>query len=389
MVLVCIGIFYFAGIGMLAPVLPRYVTNELGGSGADVGLVVGAFGLSALLLRSWMGRLGDRYGRRVLIVGGCAVLGVSFLGYGIGSLTGLIALRLLSGAGEAAAIVGAVTLAEDLAPEGRSGQAAGYFSVSLSIGIMGSVPLGEWMYQRYGTDQVWLTAGLLCLVAAALGAALPAWTRPEAAAGDAPPRRFLHPAAVRPGFVLALGVIGACAFSTFVPLYADAIGMDSAATVFIVYAAAVMVVRLLGSRVPDLLGPSRGPAVALSVEIVALVAMGLWTSPTGLYVSTTVFALGSSLLYPSLMPVVVRASRPSERSHALGTLVLFFDLPFTVGAPVLGLLVEASSERWAFIAAAGAAAAGWILHRATCARGGYAAPVARQTPAATPEPTAA
>src|SRR5687767_4494610 len=59
---------YFIGLGILAPVLPRYVEDELNGGGAEVGIVVGAFALTAALLRPAVGRLGDRRGRRVLVV---------------------------------------------------------------------------------------------------------------------------------------------------------------------------------------------------------------------------------------------------------------------------------------------------------------------------------
>ena len=42
---------YFAAMGMLLPVLPRYVEEELGGNGFAVGLAVGAFAVSAALRR--------------------------------------------------------------------------------------------------------------------------------------------------------------------------------------------------------------------------------------------------------------------------------------------------------------------------------------------------
>src|SRR3954467_13537073 len=57
---------YFIAIGVLAPALPRYVEDELGGSGFEVGLAVGAFAVSAALLRPLVGRIGDARGRRVL-----------------------------------------------------------------------------------------------------------------------------------------------------------------------------------------------------------------------------------------------------------------------------------------------------------------------------------
>src|SRR5437667_6486996 len=42
---------YFVGIGALLPVLPRYVKGPLGGGNVAVGLAIGSFSVSALLLR--------------------------------------------------------------------------------------------------------------------------------------------------------------------------------------------------------------------------------------------------------------------------------------------------------------------------------------------------
>ena len=53
-----------------------------------------------------------------------------------------------------------------------------------------------------------------------------------------------------------------------------------------------------------------------------------------------------------------------ERSQAVGTFSLFFDLSQAVGAPLLGLVVALSSERAAFFVAGIAAGAGfWAQHR--------------------------
>ncbi|MEO7429605.1 MAG: MFS transporter, partial [Acidimicrobiales bacterium] len=108
---------YFLGLGSLLPTLPRYVEQELGGDGFAVGLVVGAFAVSAAIVRPWAGRFGDRYGRRVLLSGGALLVGLTTLGYTqVSSIPGLVVLRLLTGLGEAAVFVGAATATQDMAP---------------------------------------------------------------------------------------------------------------------------------------------------------------------------------------------------------------------------------------------------------------------------------
>src|SRR3546814_13192999 len=99
---------YFIGVGSLLPTLPRYVKDELGGDGLAVGVVVGAFAVSAAIVRPWAGRIGDRYGRRLLLSGGALIVGVTTLTYTqVDSVAPLVALRLITGIGEAAVFGGA------------------------------------------------------------------------------------------------------------------------------------------------------------------------------------------------------------------------------------------------------------------------------------------
>ena len=77
------GLAYFLGLAMLTPVIPHYVEDELGLGKVAVGVAVGAFAFGAIALRPFAGRIGDRLGRRVLIVGGALVVAVSTACYGL------------------------------------------------------------------------------------------------------------------------------------------------------------------------------------------------------------------------------------------------------------------------------------------------------------------
>jgi len=356
--------FYFLGVGLLTPVLPRYVENVLHGGGLEVGVVVGAFAVSAAMMRSFVGRLGDRRGRRLLVVSGCTIAGLSVLGYGLDGLATIVLMRLLTGAGEAAVFVGAATTAQDLAPGERRGQAASLFSIAIYSGIAIGPPIGEWVYHHHGAHTVWAVSSVLCLIGAVLGTSFPKWALgPPRRVVGGPRPKFLHPAALRPGVVLMLGALGYAGFASFVPLYADRIGLKGAGPVFVEYAVIVLAVRIVGARVPDVLGPRRGPLLALALQTCGLAVMGAWASPAGLYTSTAVYASGVSLLYPALFPMVVDHAPEQERSHAIATFSLFFDVSQGLGSLLLGAVVAATNEQGAFLAAGAASAAGWWLHQ--------------------------
>ena len=336
---------YFVAIGTLTPVLPLYVEGPLGGGDVAVGISIGAFSFAAALLRPLIGRIGDRRGRRVLVIGGALVVGVSVAGYGLAtSLPLLVGMRLLTGIGEAALFVGAATAIQDLAPDSRRGEAASYFSVAIYGGLALGPALGEWVLGEDRFTSVWALAVASCAVAAVL-----AWWTPIGEIGaPSGPRRVLHPAALVPGSVLGLSLIGFAGFSTFVPLYVSDIGLDGSSQVFALYAGAVLAVRIFGARIPDVVGPVRTASAALVCLAAGLTVMAAWQVPLGLYAGTIVFAGGSSLLFPALNVLVIDAAPATERSSAVATFSIFFDLSQGVGALVLGVVVAVGGEPAAF-----------------------------------------
>src|SRR5918996_5261785 len=72
---------YFLSLGVLVPAVPLYVEGPLRGGEVAVGLAGGMFSISGVLFRPWAGGMGDRRGRRPIIVGGAALVAVSVFGY--------------------------------------------------------------------------------------------------------------------------------------------------------------------------------------------------------------------------------------------------------------------------------------------------------------------
>jgi MFS family permease len=356
---------YFVGIGMLLPTLPRYVESELGGGGVAVGFVTGAFAFTAAVLRPFAGRIGDRSGRRVLIIGGAAILGSSYVLYLFAdALVPLVLLRVLSGVGESAMFVGAATAIQDLAPASRRGEAASYFSVAVYGGLGLGPPLGEAIQRSAGYDQVWLTAAAVTFLAMVLG-----WWTPVGVQHDEEPttkRRLLHPAGLVPGYVLALSLSSLAAFNGFIALYVDHQDLGDVGPLFAVYSALILTVRLAGARLADGFGASRTATVAISCIVAGMAVIAAWHTLPGLYVGTAIFGLGQALQYPALIRLVIDKTPDNERGSAIATFSIFFDLSQGVGLFVLGGVVAATGgEVWAFAVAAALSATALLVLRRT------------------------
>lgn len=369
--IVAAALGYFTAMGMLLPVLPRYVEDELGGSGVAVGAAVGAFAVSAALVRPLVGRLGDRLGRRPLAVVGGGIAAVSIAGYGlVASVPALVAFRLLTGLGEAGFFIGVATAAQDLSPDDRRGEAASFFSTSIYGGLAIGPFLGEALYRSGGAGLVWLVSTILAgtgalvalLIPAELGRQTP--EEREAAAAVEGRRRLLHPAAVMPGTILFMGLIGFAAFAAFLSLHLDDLGIDDAGPYFLLYGVTVLLVRILGARVPDRFGAIRTTTLALLAVAAGMAIITVVEVPAAILAGTFVFSVGMSLLFPALFSLVVNTAPANERSHAVGTFSLFFDLSQGAGAPLLGIVVDLSgTDRAAFATAVVVALAGLVMAR--------------------------
>ncbi|MEL0139873.1 MAG: MFS transporter [Acidimicrobiaceae bacterium] len=345
---------YFLGLNMTLSVLPLFVEGDLGGTDAQVGIAVSSFGLAAACIRPIIGPLGDRHGRQRLIVSGAIVAGLATIATATATSLGMvIAFRALAGLGEAAGFVGAASAAQDLATDERRGEAASYFSLAIYSSLFLGPPLGEWISETFGTDTAWVLAGGLAVVAASTGIVAPG------APAEPPPkperRVLLHRAALRPGAVLFLGLLGYTGFLAFAALHAEEVGIANTGTVFTVFALVIIFLRIFAAKLPDQLGPIRTSRISLSCGAIGLAVLAVWTEPVGVYVGAAILAVAQSFLFPALFALVVDDAPDAERSHAISTLSMFFDLAFGLGGPVIGLVSDTFDRSTAFAVSAGIA----------------------------------
>lgn len=351
---------YFVSVGVLIPTLPRYVEGPLGGGHVAVGVIVGAFSVTAVLMRPFSGRLGDRRGRRILMVTGATCIAVATLGYVVAeSLAPLLALRALTGVGEALFYVGAASAVNDLAPPGRRGEAMSLFSLALYSGIAIGPVIGEIVLDSISFSAVWLVSAGAGFVGAAIALWLPE-TRAAENIGNGS-LRLVHPAGLLPGAALATSVWGLSGFNAFVPLYAIDLGMSGSRVAFVLFSAIVLSVRSIGRRIPDRLGALRTARVSLGVTAVGMMMVGLWQAPAGLLAGVAVFAVGQSLAFPALMTLAVEGAPAPERGSVIGTFTAFFDLAFGLGAVSLGAVSELLGYSGLFVTAGVIAFAGMGL----------------------------
>jgi MFS family permease len=335
-----------------------------------------------VVVRPWAGRVGDRLGRRVLMVSGPVLVGLSVASYHVvaASVPSLAVARLVGGIGEAAMFVGAGTMITDLSPEHRRGEALSYWSVAIYGGLAFGPALGELVLgEDRAFGRVWTLCAGLCLGAAALALATRETlvTAPPATGGSGRTKApLLHRATLLPGLVLFLVMVGLAGFTELLPLYVTEVHLRDSKAVFLAYGITVLAVRILGARIPDRIGSTPAATAATLISAAGLALMAAGAHPVGLFAGTIVFALGMSLLFPAIVTLSLSGVPPHERGSVVGTVSTFFDASQGVGAALMGGLAALAGYRGAFAGGAVSCLVGCALLRTRVARrptGGEAA----------------
>ena len=152
----------FVYIGVMVPLVPRLIEEQLGGNEVDIGLNLAIFSVAAILIRPKLGHFAERHGLRyTMILGALLAAAATAACTLVDSRWGLLPLRALQGIGEASLFVGAATSISDLAPKGRGAEAASYFSVAVFGGLGIGPVISEWVIGKDRFDAaLWVAAGL-------------------------------------------------------------------------------------------------------------------------------------------------------------------------------------------------------------------------------------
>jgi len=333
-----VALCFFTSMNILTAPLPLYVTH-LGGSAVAVGLAVGLFAGFALLSRAPVGWLADRVYRWWLLLAGCGIYLVASLAYLTAhTVPAVLAIRAFHGIGIAAFSTGYTTLAADLAPDGRRGEALGLAGTAGPIALLFAPALGDWVRIRFGYAPAFALAALAALGALVLLAWLPRRSGQKPQAARQLPSTPTGQQGARSTIVLAMvacGVAQAALFG-FLPNFAVERNQLTAGPFFTAYALALILARIFLGGGSDRWGRRRVivPSLALvafSLWVLAATRNWMWMVGAGLLSGVGLGAAGATLEAAS-----VDSASPERRGRAVNAVFLGFDLGIAAGSVAWG-----------------------------------------------------
>jgi MFS transporter, DHA1 family, tetracycline resistance protein len=351
------------GFGLVVPFLPG-VARAHGASDLVAALLGGAFSLMQFLFIPLWGRLSDRAGRRPVLLWSIAAsaVGMALLGLA-GNLAMLFMARLFSGLATANISVAQAYIADITTPENRA-KGMGMIGMAFGLGFIFGPVLGGLLGQYEVLGHPGALAAFVAAGLSAVNFVMALFSLPESLPRErrGPSKRRLVPLdleAIRqatrlPGVGLAV-LIGASVIfwfagleQTFRLFTQDAFGMSVLGTGLVLTLVGVVSALVQGGLIHRL---SRRFGEAKLVRAGALVLAagfaGIWSCPSFgawslpmLYLGSSLTAVGTGLLTPSLSSYVSRQAAADAQGTTLGVLQSMNALARVLGPLAAGLLYE-------------------------------------------------
>ncbi|HVF19181.1 MAG TPA: MFS transporter [Mycobacteriales bacterium] len=378
-VLAAVGFSVAVGFGIVAPAIPL-LARSFGVGDLAASAVISAFALMRLVSALGGGALVERYGERVVLAVGIAVVAASSAAAGAApSYPWLLGLRAVGGVGSAMFSISALSLLLRSVPRERRGAATGLFSGSFLVGGVLGPAIGGLVTDTSPRTPFFLYAGTLA-VAGTIGLlALPHAPGRAAAGDEAPavvedPRTSLREAIRLPAYRAALAAYTAQTWSSLglrssvIPLFvtasATAGGLDRPARdvgLGLGLSAALNLATLYpAGRFADRRGRRPVIRLGLAVITVSLLLLSAADSRLSFLLAMAVLGPGSGML--AVAPAAVVGDVVTGRAgRAVAAYQMAGDLGSVVGPLVAGALAESVSYPSAFLVTAAVSALALVV----------------------------
>ncbi|GAB3048600.1 MFS transporter [Virgibacillus ainsalahensis] len=363
-VFICLANFFvFLGFQMTLPTIPLFL-KELGGSDQLVGVIVGIFTFSALLIRPYAGHALESKGRGFVFMLGLSIFVLSIGSYAfIGSIMLLFMMRIVQGAGWGFSTTAGGTIATDLIPPKRRGEGMGYFGLSGNIALAFGPSLGLTLVGIISFSQLFLICAVFGLIAFIFSTRIH-YKKVEQSEHKTTTVKFdiFEKTALQPSLLLFFITTTFGGIATFLPLHAIEQDVAGIQVYFLVYAIFLMISRTFAGKIYDTKGHLYIFLPGALMIFFAMLLLSWLPSTAVMLIAAGLYGLGFGSVQPALQAWSVEKAPNNRRGMANATFFSFFDLGIGIGAIVFGQLAFLFGYGSIYITSAGFVMLSMILY---------------------------
>ena len=342
----------FVSAFQLLPTAPFYILS-LGGSQTAAGLFLGFLTYSSAISAPITGALGDRFGkRRILLIASIAIT-IFSLWYAVAPTYQIVlGLVLIHGVFWSGLLSSSSSYVLDIVPKSRRAEGLGYSGFASILAVAVGPWIGLWVFDWGGWRAVCFESAALGLIMAAI-----AWSLPPDKRHEQP--RSLHPAdliewrVLGGAFTLFLYAFSYGGITSFVAVYAEHVGVSPRALYFTVFSLAILATRPFIGRWADKIGHTQLIVPCLAMIVLGIGVLSIATDRAMFVVSALLFGVGFGSAYPIFVAHLMQHVPEHRRTATFGALIGAFDTGIGTGSIAVGWM----SGRYGFGPAFGVAGA--------------------------------
>ncbi len=324
--------------------LPLYILDHNGNQG-DIGMAMGVFALASALSRPWVAEMIDRIGRKRSYTLGSVIMATApFLYIGINDPLGsayipFLLLRAFHGVGLAICFTAVFTFMADILPKDRLNEGIGMFGISGLLGIAIGPVAAETALEAYGFTGLFLTAGLLAIIALIVHQPLQESHSSDGIVNQSTFFDLLkREKFIVVGLLALLFGFGLAGTGGFVAPLAEERNLGFISTYFFCYSGGAIAIRFLGGRIADNLGERRVLPISILLYMSGIFLLPFTYSQSMLWIAGILSGLGHGLLFPLLNTMAVRDEPSATRGKATGIFTGGIDTGIFAGSLILGYI---------------------------------------------------
>ncbi len=319
--------------------LPLYL-DALGAATSTVGIVVGAFAITALLVRPFAGPAFDSFSRKKLLLISQTLICLSLFGYGVvDSIPALFCVRLLHGIGIGCSGPLAMSLVSEFLPVSKMASGISIYALAQSFAQVIGPAVGLWLVESIGFSQAYFLAAF-SVVVAMVGVFFVKEHPRERLPYQFVLNRMFARETVPKAAVLCLFSIAFSGVVSYLVLYGYLLGIEGIGTYFMVYALCLVATRPLFGKMADRFGASRVLLIGTLFFAASYVMLWQVRDFAGFMAVAVVGSAGFGACAPLVQSMALGSVSVERRGAASNTAFTGLDLGMLIGPATAGFAIE-------------------------------------------------
>ncbi|ABO35874.1 major facilitator superfamily MFS_1 [Methanococcus maripaludis C5] len=335
------------GIGLISPLLAIFA-KSYGLSNFQIGLIFGSFALARTIFQLPAGTLSDNYGKKVFLVGGTFLYGVTTLFYGLVSgFASILLVRTFTGVFSAFVNPIAGSYIAQISPKSKLGEYMGVFNSAIALGFGVGPLLGGLLADMYGFLVPFYVGGFLGIIASIIAYfKLDEGPKPlekqKLAWKNLFSLEFLKMRNFSAAFIINIALtISRGAILAYLAIYAYDYGI-SAFKIGAMLAAMNFVLAVTQKKFGKIFDEKGNSIILHGIFIgnLGMFVLAMSTSFTAMFISLIIASIGASMSTPGINSIAIRDIPHERKGEAMGLYTASINVGIFSGAVLLGYISD-------------------------------------------------